>query len=390
MAETAAETLTEAAAGTTAEGAEAVAPAHGLARRPARRLAWRPTRRRRGPHLLSGIPVGVLLAALAVALVGAAAIGISLGSVNEPLGAVWRVVGAHVFHTGTTDPLRDQIVWQIRVPRVLLAAVAGAGLSVAGVAFQALVRNPLADPYILGVSSGASLGAVGIAVAGGVVGGLGQTGAAFVTALLTVVAVYLLAQRGGRLLDSWLVLAGIAVGYLCNGVTTYLQLRLNPTELQGMMFWLMGSLAGAKWSDLGLPTAVIVLCLAVLVAQGRRLNALSAGEDAAAGLGVPVAAQRALLLVIGSLLTASIVSVVGGVGFVGLMVPHMTRFAVGADHRRVLPVAALAGAVFLVLVDLVARTLNRPDELPVGLVTTVLGAPFFLWLLRRRTARAGG
>ncbi|WP_370374615.1 FecCD family ABC transporter permease [Catenulispora sp. GP43] len=351
--------------------------------------------RRRGPHLLSGIPVAALLGALAVALVGAAAIGISLGSVDEPLGAVWRVVGAHVFHTGTTDPLRDQIVWQIRVPRVLLAAVAGAGLSVAGVAFQALVRNPLADPYILGVSSGASLGAVGIAVAGGavgggVVGGLGQTGAAFVTALLTVVAVYLLAQRSGRLLDSWLVLAGIAVGYLCTGVTTYMQLRLNPTELQGMMFWLMGSLAGAKWSDLGIPTAVIVSCLAVLLSQGRRLNALSAGEDAAAGLGVPVAAQRALLLVIGSLLTASIVSVVGGVGFVGLMVPHMTRFAVGADHRRVLPVSALAGAVFLVLVDLLARTLNRPDELPVGLVTTVLGAPFFLWLLRRRTAKAGG
>lgn len=342
----------------------------------------------RGPHLVGGAGLGALLAALAVALVAAGAVAISVGSVDEPLGAVWSIVWAHVSgRHASTDPLREQIIWQIRTPRVLLAALAGAALSVAGVAFQALVRNPLADPYILGVSSGASLGAVGAAVAGGVVGGLGQTGAAFGTALLSVAAVYLLAQRAGRLLDSWLVLSGIAVGYLCTAATAYLQLRLNPTELAGMMFWLMGSLAGATWGNLGLPAVVIACCLLVLLSQGRRLNALTAGEDAAAGLGVPVAAQRILLLVTGSLLTATVVSVVGGVGFVGLMVPHMARFAVGGDHRKVLPVAALAGAVFLVLVDLAARTVDRPDELPVGLVTTALGAPFFLWLLRRRTAR---
>jgi iron complex transport system permease protein len=284
------------------------------------------------------------------------------------------------------DPLREQVVWEIRTPRVLLAAVAGAGLSVAGVAFQALVRNPLADPYVLGVSSGASLGAVLVAALGTtVLGGAGVAGAAFTTALLSVLVVYLLAQRAGRLLDSRLVLAGVAVGYLCSAATSYVQLRIDPTQLQGLMFWLMGSVAGGTWSGLGVPTAVVGCCMTYLLLQARNLNALTAGDDAAAGLGVPVQALRLTLLVVGSLLTATVVSVAGGIAFIGLMVPHMARFIVGGDHRRVLPVALLLGAVFLVLVDLASRTVDRPDELPLGIFTTALGVPFFLWLLRRRS-----
>ncbi|WP_235017878.1 FecCD family ABC transporter permease [Thermomonospora echinospora] len=335
---------------------------------------------------------GLLISALAAAWLLASLLAISLGSVHLPLSSVWEVVGAHL--TGraeTADPLHDQVVWDIRTPRVLLAALVGAGLSVAGVVFQALVRNPLADPYVLGVSSGASLGAVLVTAAGtaalGGLGGLGVTGAAFTTALLTVLVVYLLAQRGGRLLDSWLLLVGVAVGYLCAAATTYAQLQLDPSELQGVMFWLMGSVAGATWQQLGVPAAVIAVCLAYLMVQARALNALLAGEDTAAGLGVPVHAQRIALLVIGSLLTATMVSVAGGIGFVGLMVPHMARLIVGPDHRRLLPVAMLSGAVFLVLVDLAARTAHRPEELPVGVFTTGLGVPFFLWLLRRRSAR---
>ncbi len=344
-------------------------------------------RARRGPHLISGPATLLLLIALIAALGCAAVVAVSFGSVDLPLSAVWRVIGAHLTG-GHTDPLNDQVVWQIRVPRVLLAALAGAALSVAGVALQALVRNPLADPYVLGVSSGASLGAVLVAALGTTaLGGFGVTGAAFGSALLTVLLVYLLAQRAGRLLDSWLVLTGVAIGYLCTAATTFVQLQLNPTELQGMMFWLMGSVAGATWPDLGTPAAVIAVCVTYLMLRARALNALLAGEDAAAGLGVPVQAERVALLVVGSLLTATVVSVVGGLGFIGLMVPHMTRFVVGGDHRRVLPVSALTGALFLILVDLAARTADRPDELPVGIFTTGLGVPFFIWLLRRRSGR---
>ncbi|GAA3167408.1 FecCD family ABC transporter permease [Nonomuraea roseoviolacea] len=348
----------------------------------------------RRPHLVSGPATGVLLAALVAGLVAALVAGISVGSVNLPLGQVWGIVWAHLSGRGAqADPLLSQVVWDIRTPRALLAALAGAGLSVAGVALQALVRNPLADPYVLGVSSAASLGAVLVPALGGtalagLTGALGVTGAAFAAAVLSALLVYVLAQRSGRLLDSWLVLTGVAIGYLCTAATTFVQLQLNPTELQGMMFWLMGSVAGASWTDLGVPALLVVSCLAWLWLQARSLNALLAGEEAAVAIGVPVARLRIGLLVAGSLLTATVVSVVGGIGFIGLMVPHMVRFVVGADHRRVLPVSLLAGALFLVLVDLAARIADRPNELPVGIFTTGLGVPFFLWLLRRR-ARGG-
>ncbi|MEV6040984.1 iron ABC transporter permease [Nonomuraea sp. NPDC052116] len=351
---------------------------------PATRAA--PSRR---PHLVSGPATGLLLAALVVALVAALVAGISVGSVNLPPGQVWGVVWAHLTGRGAqADPLLSQVVWDLRTPRALLAALAGAGLSVAGVALQSLVRNPLADPYVLGVSSAASLGAVLVPALGSAVlaGTLGVTGAAFAAALLSALLVYVLAQRAGRLLDSWLVLTGVAVGYLCAAATTFVQLQLNPTELQGMMFWLMGSVAGASWADLGVPALIVVCCLAWLSLQARALNALLAGEEAAIAVGVPVAVLRIGLLVAGSLLTATVVSVVGGIGFIGLMIPHMARFVVGADHRRVLPVSLLAGALFLVLVDLAARIADRPNELPVGIFTTGLGVPFFLWLLRRRSS----
>ncbi|WP_242902390.1 FecCD family ABC transporter permease [Actinomadura terrae] len=341
---------------------------------------------RRGPHMVSGRMTGVLVAGLVVALAVAAIAAISIGSVNLPVGSVWRVVGAHLTGSASGDPLREQVVWEIRTPRVLVAALVGAGLSAAGVALQALVRNPLADPYVLGISSGASLGAVLVVSSGATLaGGIGVTGAAFATAVLSVLVVYLLAQRGGRLLDSRLVLAGVAVGYLCSAATSYVQLQVDPTELHGLMFWLMGSVAGVTWSDLGLPAAVIAVCTLFLLVQGRGLNALAAGDDAAAGLGASVRTLRIALLVVASLLTATSVSVVGGIGFVGLMVPHTARFLVGGDHRRVLPVATLGGAVFLVAVDIAARTVDRPNELPIGIFTTGLGVPFFLWLLRRRS-----
>ena len=339
----------------------------------------------RRAHLVTGAGVTALILALMVALVAAVVLGIAVGTVTLPLRQIWDVIGHHLgLVSKAPDRLQNQIIWEFRTPRVLLAAIVGAGLSVAGVCLQVLARNGLADPYVLGVSSGAALGAVIVLSYGtGVVGGLGVSGAAVVAAMLTMVLVFTLAQRGGQIGPTRLVLAGVAVSYLATAATSFLQLYLNPNELRGIMFWLLGSLAGASWDDLRAPTIAIVASMAWLIGRGRAMNALTAGDDSAVALGVDVHRLRIELLVISSLLTGAAVSVAGGIGFVGLMVPHAVRFIVGPDHRKLLPVSMIAGAVFMVLVDLASRIADRPNELPVGIFTAALGAPFFLILLRR-------
>lgn len=326
-----------------------------------------------------------VLAALVAALLLAAVAATAIGSVPVSPGAVLRVLAGHLTGRGVTDPLADQIIWDLRFPRVLAGALVGAALAAAGVCLQALVRNPLADPYLLGVSSGASLGAVLMLVAApAALAGLGITGAAFGAACLTVVVVFLLAQRGGRMADRRLILAGVAVAYLANAATSYVQLSIAPGQLQGIMFWLMGSLAGVQWSALTTLAPLVLLGTAVLVLSARGLNGIAAGDDTAFGVGINVHWFRVRLLLVGSLLTAAVVSVAGGIGFVGLVIPHVARLLVGGDHRRLLPVAVLLGATFLVLVDLGARTLAAPSELPIGIITAAVGAPYFLYLLRRK------
>ncbi|MEV6147931.1 iron ABC transporter permease [Streptomyces sp. NPDC051992] len=312
-------------------------------------------------------------------------LAIGIGAVNVPAGDVWTVLVHHATGRGAVDDIAlDQIVWQFRTPRVVLAAVVGAGLAVAGAVLQTLVSNPLADPTVLGFSHGASLGAVLVITLGGAgLGGLGVSGAAFVGALLAGLLVFALGQRRGRLAPTRLVLAGVAVGYVLLSATSFVQLRATPTELRGVMFWMLGSVSGARWSQLPAVTAVVAIGTALLASFGRRLNALLAGDESATSLGVDVHRTRAVLLVVAALLTGTVIAVAGGIGFVGLMIPHLVRLALGADHRRLLPLSALLGAVYLVLVDLLSRTVDRPNELPLGILTALLGAPFFLWLLRR-------
>lgn len=326
-----------------------------------------------------------MLVALLVVLAVVMMVAISIGSVNVPLRDVWQIVLRHLGGGGATaDPALDQIVWNFRTPRVVLAALVGAGLAVSGVVLQAVVANPLADPYVLGVSSGASLGAVlVITLTSGALGGLGVSSAAFLGAGGAVVLVFLLGQRGGRLAPTRLVLSGVAVGYLFLAATSYLQLQATPTELRTVMFWMLGSVAGAKWGQLTIVSIVVLTTTVVLSLFGRQLNALLAGDESATALGVDVHRLRALLLVLASLLTGTVIAVAGGIGFVGLMIPHLVRLATGADHRRLLPQSALVGAIYLVVVDLLSRTVNRPNELPLGILTALFGAPFFLWLLRR-------
>lgn len=338
------------------------------------------------PHLVSGGTYSLLVAGLAVALLAATTLAIGIGTIDVPPDQVLDVITAHLWgDTAGLDPLTNQIVWDFRTPRVLLAAVAGAGLSLAGVCLQTLVRNPLADPYVFGVSAGASLGAVIALTAGsGAMAAIGVAGSAFVGSLVSMLVVFAMAQRGGRLLGSSLVLAGVAIAYLGNALTGYIQLQVDPSELRGVMFWLLGSVAGASWSALTVPVIATVICALVLATQARPMNALATGDDTAAGLGVGVNQLRILLLVTSSMLTAAVVSSAGGIGFVGLIVPHAVRLVVGPDHRKVIPMSLLTGAVFLVLVDLVTRTIDRPNEMPIGIFTAALGAPFFLILLRGR------
>lgn len=345
----------------------------------------------RAVRSVRSVRAGVVAALLGVALLAALTAAVSLGSVDIPVGEVWSVVGRRLTGGAAEPGSRDLIVWQLRAPRALLAAVVGAGLGLVGAAVQALVRNPLADPYLLGISSGASLGAVAAVVLGTGAGsaiGFGASGAAFAGALAAFALVWTMARRGGGFSPLRLVLAGVGIGQFLSGFTSYLVLQAgDEQQTRGVLFWLMGSLSGAQWSQLAIPAGAVALGLLVLQARARALNALLMGDETAAGLGVDVVRLRRELFVVTSLLTGVLVAVSGAIGFVGLLVPHACRLVVGGDHRRLLPVSALAGAVLLVMVDTVARTALDTQEVPIGVVTALIGAPALLYLLDRRLER---
>ncbi|WP_438295427.1 FecCD family ABC transporter permease [Streptomyces sp. HUAS TT7] len=334
------------------------------------------------------LPAGPLTAALGVALLLALTAAVSWGSTSIAPGEVWAVVGRRLTGEAPRPGTDDLIVWQLRVPRALLAALVGAGLGIVGTATQALVRNPLADPYLLGISNGASLGAVAAIVlgmgAGGTLG-LGLSGAAFAGALLTFALVWTVARRGGGFAPLRLVLAGVAIGQFLSGFTSYLVLQAgDEQQTHSVLFWLMGSLSGASWPLLAVPAVAVPAGLLLLQARARGLNALLMGDETAAGLGIDVVRLRRELFVVTSVLTGVLVAVSGAIAFVGLMVPHACRLVVGGDHRRLLPVCALFGAVLMVVVDIVCRIAMDAQELPVGVVTSLLGAPALLYLLDRR------
>lgn len=335
------------------------------------------------PAPLSAVPLPVSLVVLGALLVVVILAASAIGSVTFSLGDSWRIVRAHIFG-GEVDPALDQIIWQFRIPRVLLAALAGAGLAVTGVVLQALVNNPLADPFILGVSAGGSVGAVCVmALGAGALGGLGVSGAAFLGAMLAVGLVFLLGQQGGKLNPVRLVLAGVVVSYVFTSVTNFLQLQTEPNNMRAIMFWLLGSVSGAHWEQLHVAGIVVIASTLLLTLYGRQLNALVTGDESATALGIDVKRLRLVLIVLSSLVAGVLIAVAGGIGFVGLMVPHLVRLTFGVDHRKLLPLAALVGAIYLVVVDLLSRTVDPPNELPLNILTALFGAPFFIWLMRR-------
>lgn len=334
-------------------------------------------------HRRAWVPVALGLALVLGSIVVASAIGpSSVGPAD-----VWMIL---VHKIGLTPhervaPIVEAIVWDLRLPRTVLAALVGGGLAVAGAVMQAVTRNPLADPYLLGLSSGAALGAVVVLVLGIGVGSLGVAGGAFIGALVAFALVIGLAVSGRRLDAAVTVLAGVAVGTICSALTSLIVVvEANPFKTREVDFWLLGSLAGTTWSDVLIAAPVVLACLAVCVLCARSMNAMAFGDADARALGVDTARLRWILLVTCALMTGVLVSLSGAIGFVGLLLPHAARLIVGRDHRRLLPISALAGAVFLIWADTAARTALQPREIPVGVVTALVGAPAFAFLIRRR------
>lgn len=326
---------------------------------------------------------GAGLAAVALS----AAVAVTIGPANVSVADVVQVIIGRLGHRdGAIPATSDAIVWELRLPRVLVAALCGAGLGVCGVILQSLMRNPLADPFVLGIASGASTGAVLVAVMG--FGGmLSLSGGALLGALAAFALVVLLAGVTGGGPDR-IMLAGVAATQLFAALTSFIVFSsADAQQTRGVLFWLLGSFGGVGWQDVISCGAVCLLTWAVCISQSNALDAFAFGESAAAALGVPVGQVRVLLLGCTAMLTAVLVSVAGAIGFVGLVLPHAARLLVGASHVRLVPVVAVTGAVFMIWVDAAARTIFAPQELPVGVLTALIGVPVFVLILWRRKRR---
>ncbi|WP_375003863.1 FecCD family ABC transporter permease [Aeromicrobium sp. CTD01-1L150] len=339
--------------------------------------------RRRGPLGLGLLLLGVLLVTMAVAA--------TIGSVNLPLGTVVDVVLRRlgVIEGADVTLLQDRIVWQLRMPRVLGAAATGAALALAGAVLQSLTRNDLADPYLLGLSGGAAVGAVTVIVLGvGVAGLVGSSMiavGAFVGAMGALLLVLTLATgRSGDLPPARTVLAGVAIAQICAAYTSFIVIMSGDHDAaRRVLSWTLGSLADIRWTTALVLATVAFGALVAIMFFASDLDAFAFGESAATSLGVPITAVRWSLLVGTALVTATLVSFTGAIGFVGLVIPHVIRLLCGPLHHRLLPLSALAGAVLLVWADTAARSLVAGQEVPVGVVTAVIGAPVFAFLLRR-------
>ena len=353
-------------------GPEAAAPALLAARslpvlaRPVRAGAW-------------GLGVALLVLSISAA--------VSIGAVPIPLRTVWGVILDQIapgLITPDWSSGRASIVWDIRLPRALLAALVGAGLALVGAVLQSVTRNPLADPHLLGISSGAAFGAILALLHTGMFLGLATVpllaffGALGSTLLVLAVASFAQATSADRL-----VLTGVAVSFIVMALANVLIFLGDPRATHTVVFWMLGGLGLAQWAHLVWPAAVLAGAALWFRAVAGSLNAMTIGDETAATLGIPVARFRLTAFVVAALVTGVMVAFSGVIGFVGLMIPHIVRLIVGGDNARVLPASMLAGAVFLVWADIAARTIMRPEDLPIGIVTGLVGGVFFVWLLRR-------
>ena len=334
-----------------------------------------------------------LIAALVVALFWA----LSIGMVKLPMANIYntvveQLVSGQPIEGAAYGPVHD-IVWLLRLPRLVLAALVGMGLSVCGVIMQAVVKNPLADPYILGISSGASLGATAAILLGiGVAWGENFVGiAAFIGAFAMSLGVLFISNLGGRSNSVKLLLGGMALSAVCGAFSSFIVYFANNKEgMQTIAYWMMGSFAGAKWETLAVIGPIVFLAVLFFWSQSRMLNLMLLGDESALTLGTDLHVYRQIYLLVSSLIVGFVVYSAGMVGFVGLVVPHVIRMLVGTDHKKLIPVSALTGAVFLVIADGLCRVIIPRTELPIGILISLIGAPCFVYLMIKKTYGFGG
>lgn len=342
---------------------------------------------RENPNMV--LIVIILLIAAAVTMVIATGLGpVSVAPVTTAKILLNQIPGLKSSIVQDWTQLESNIVLGLRIPRVCLGMIVGASLAVCGVTMQALVRNNLADPFILGVSNGAAA----FATLGMLFGTFSFLGtyqlslSAFIGSAITIIFVYIISRVRGRINITQLLLSGVAISMIMDGVTSIIKLSApNALGLHNAEFWMSGSLAGAKWGYLKLPLVVLILCMIFLQINYRGLNLLLLGEESAGALGINVKRLQKELVLVASLMAGVTIAVSGAIGFVGLMVPHFTRLLVGGDHRKVLPISALLGGILVVWVDVAARMLIAPEELPVGILTAVIGGPIFIYMLKKNT-----
>lgn len=332
-----------------------------------------------------------------VALILTVGLSVSWGSADLSVASVWRILlgrlpGMTGWISADWPSSAETIVWHIRMPRIVLAALVGAALAVAGVIFQGVLHNPLADPYILGVSAGAALGAAVVIFFGMEYVWVGRWTlplVAFLGGCLTLLLVFTIARGSQQKPMETLILAGVIVQAFLGAILSLL-IALSHDQLQKIVYWMLGSVALLDWREAWAMIPYLVVGLTVAMFYSRELNILALGEQTARHTGVPVTTTRNILLIVASLLTGAAVAIAGMIGFVGLVVPHMLRLLVGSDHRVLVPLSVVAGAVYMIWADTFARMMLSPQELPVGVLTACIGAPLFAYLLRRHVNRTGG
>ena len=343
------------------------------------------------PFLIWAIALTVILAGT---IIGAIAIGSTYIEPKEVYKVLISKLTNGLFYQDAGSVMTQSIIWEIRFPRVLLGAICGAGLAICGVLMQCITKNPIAEPYVLGISSGASCGAVAVIVLGGMseVGINSITAGAFVGSLLSGVLVLIIGTQMGKTISTTrLVLSGMAISTIFSALTNLLIYSAeNANQAKSALFWTIGSLGGAKWQVLFFPFVAFIVVILVAWIMSKSLDVLLVGDDSAIILGMNVRRIKIIILVLSTLLTSTLVAVTGAIGFIGLVVPHICRTLVGSDHKKLIILSSLVGAIFLIISDVIARGLFPPIEIPIGIITSLIGGPFFLYLISKKNYSFGG
>lgn len=340
------------------------------------------------------IGVSLILLIILILSIGFA---VNLGSVDISIKEVYSIIFYKLFGIGNEEILSNgaihDVVWLIRLPRIILAMLVGMGLSVVGIVIQAIVKNPLADPYILGISSGAYLGATMAVMLGvGTIFGSNAIGVCgFIGAFIVSILVLLISNIGGRANSVKLLLSGMALSSICSAFSSFIVYFANDAQgMQTITFWLMGSVAGAKWEQIIIILPLILIGTVFFISQYRILNLMLLGDEVSITLGTDLHKYRHIYLVITSLMIGVLVYSSGMIGFVGLVIPHIVRMIFGTDHKKIIPIASILGAIFLVWADVLSRTIIKGTEIPIGILISMIGAPCFIWLMIKRTYGFGG